>query len=183
MGTGAARGVTSTSARRTATPMPGRRSPKVTALTPGSWAIRRSSSAYVRSRRAANAAGVSSPAAVVGSRSSVTRAARYSFVGNCPRIRMSRHDSSEIPWAGIMQMTVSATWKIITLVQTHPNRSVEPPAPRFFSFACAWAPVTFSAGKIPSSAAPRIVRPAAKTTVAGFRPGLTQNGSALVWPE
>ena len=130
--------------------MPGRRSPNVTAVTPGSCAIRRSSSAIVRSSRARERR-----------RSSLRRprwpavpiqrdARRQVFLrsGTARGSADRASDSSEMPWPGIRQITVSATWKIMTLVQIQPNRSVEPPAPRFLSCAWACAPVTFSAGRI-----------------------------------
>ena len=55
---------------------------KVTATTPGSCAMRRSSSANVRAHRASNADAVSSS----NGRSTSMRAARYSRLGNCARV-------------------------------------------------------------------------------------------------
>ena len=56
-------------------------------------------------------------------------------------------------------MTVSATWAIIAVVQTPPNRSVEPPEPRFLSCPCTCDPVALSAGSTPRIAAPATVSP------------------------
>ena len=44
---------------------------------------------------------------------------------------------------------------------TRPNRSVEPPLPRFRSCACTREPVALSAGNTPSIAAPATARPTA----------------------
>ena len=89
-----------------------------------------------------------------------------------------------MPIAGGRQITVSATWTIMAVVQNPPNRSVEPPAPRFLS--CAW---TWDAGDLQRGQDPRDrgadnrQHRGVKITVVGFRPGLTQNGSASLWPE
>ena len=79
-------------------------------------------------------------------------------------------------------MTVSATCAIIAVVQTAPNRRVDPPEPTLLSCICTSLPVAFRAGNTPRMAAAMTVRPAAKITVDIFRPGLSQNGTPVPAP-
>ena len=51
-------------------------------------------------------------------------------------------------------MAVSATCAIMAVVQTRPNRSVLPPAPRFIKCDCRRVRVTLSAGRSDTMAAP-----------------------------
>ena len=92
------------------------------------------------------------------------------------RISRSRTASSRCPSPAGDRSRSARPGRSSTVVQTQPNRSVEPPAPRFLSCACTCDPVALSAGSTPRIAAPTTVARRHRSPWSSFRPGSIQNG-------